>query len=122
ADRDAWLIQAGAANLVSGNAYLLGDANLDGKVDGQDFVIWNSHKFTFNSAWSAADFNADGMVNGGDYIVWNSNKFMQSGPVSAGVTPSFITHRPGREARSDDREAADSIDQLFGQPLAADWR
>ena len=32
-------------NLPSGNPYLLGDANLDGTVDGQDFLIWNSNKF-----------------------------------------------------------------------------
>ena len=41
ADRDAWLAQAGAENLPSQSAYLLGDANLDGTVDGQDFISWN---------------------------------------------------------------------------------
>ena len=41
ADRDQWLAAAGARNLPSGNAYSLGDSNLDGTVDGQDFVLWN---------------------------------------------------------------------------------
>ncbi len=75
ADRDAWLVLAGAANLPSGNAYLIGDANLDGTVDGVDFIAWNLHKFTNVAAWTAADFNADGTVDGQDFIAWNINKF-----------------------------------------------
>jgi hypothetical protein len=53
----------------------LGDANLDGFVDGLDFIIWNDHKFTAEAAWCAGDFNADGFVDGQDFIVWNANKF-----------------------------------------------
>ena len=75
ADRDAWLAEAGAAQLTSGNAYLLGDANLDGTVDGQDFVIWNANKFTAQPGWCAGDFSADGFVDGQDFVLWNSNKF-----------------------------------------------
>lgn len=37
-DRDVWLAVAGAEILPSGNAYLVGDANLDGTVDGLDLV------------------------------------------------------------------------------------
>ena len=74
-DRDAWLAIAGAANLPSGNAYLLGDANLDGAVDGVDFVAWNANKFTSMAEWSAGDFNADGVVDGADFLEWNVNKF-----------------------------------------------
>ena len=76
ADRDGWLALAGAANLPSGNAYLVGDANLDGAVDGLDFIAWNDNKFTSVAAWSAADFNASGSVDGQDFIIWNDNKFM----------------------------------------------
>ncbi len=78
ADRDAWLAEAGSVNLPSGNAYLLGDANLDGVVDGQDFIRWNSHKFTSTAKWSDGDFNADGVVDGQDFILWNTNKFEAS--------------------------------------------
>ena len=74
-DRDEWLLQAGAANLPSGNAYLLGDANLDGVVDVADFNAWNSNKFSPNSAWSAGDFTVDGVVDVADFNVWNANKF-----------------------------------------------
>ncbi|HEY6564388.1 MAG TPA: lysyl oxidase family protein, partial [Pirellulaceae bacterium] len=46
ADLDEWLALAGARNLTSGNAYLRGDGNLDGDVDGSDFNLWNANKFT----------------------------------------------------------------------------
>jgi hypothetical protein len=78
ADRDAWLAEAGAVNLPSANPYLLGDANLDGVVDGLDFGIWNAHKFTAVTAWSAGDFNATGTVDGQDFDIWNNNKFTGS--------------------------------------------
>ncbi len=55
---------------------LFGDSNLDFVVDGQDFIIWNSNKFSATSLWSHGDFNADGVVDGQDFIIWNTNKFM----------------------------------------------
>jgi hypothetical protein len=82
ADLDQWLTEAGALNQASGNPYLLGDANLDGVVDGSDFGIWNSHKFTSVAAWSAGDFNADGVVDGSDFGIWNLNKFASSDTLS----------------------------------------
>ncbi|MEM8677898.1 MAG: choice-of-anchor Q domain-containing protein [Planctomycetota bacterium] len=78
ADRDAWLVEAGAVNLPSGNPYLLGDANLDGIVDGQDFLVWNLNKFTATAAWSQSDFNADGQTDGQDFVIWNMFKFQES--------------------------------------------
>jgi hypothetical protein len=90
ADRDKWLARAGAVNLPSGNSYLLGDANLDGFVDGLDFIIWNSNKFTATPAWTAGDFNADGVVDGQDFIVWNTNKFM--GAAAALRNPVDLHH------------------------------
>lgn len=52
-----------------------GDANGDGVVDGQDFIIWNTNKFTAGTDWTTGDFNGDGITDGQDFIVWNSNKF-----------------------------------------------
>lgn len=75
ADLINWLGAAGNANLPNHNPYLEGDANLDGVVDGSDFVIWNSHKFTAAAAWCSGDFSADGVVDGLDFVIWNSNKF-----------------------------------------------
>ena len=80
-DLEAWLLQAGSWNLGEGHRYLEGDANLDGVVDGQDFVIWNGSKFTPTAAWCAGDFTADGLVDGQDFVAWNNNKFTSSLPV-----------------------------------------
>ena len=71
-------MEAGEANLGSGRRYLAGDANLDGVVDGQDFIAWNNNKFSNTAAWGAGDFNADGAVDGQDFIIWNNNKFQTS--------------------------------------------
>lgn len=74
-DRDVWLAQAGANQLESGNSYLLGDANLDGIVDGVDFLEWNANKFQETALWCAGDFNADGVTDGLDFLIWNEFKF-----------------------------------------------
>ena len=78
ADRDAWLVEAGAAELASGNPFLVGDANLDGVVDVSDFNRWNGNKFSMTSAWCSGDFNADGVVDVSDFNLWNGNKFSMS--------------------------------------------
>ena len=78
ADRDKWLVLAGAMNLPSGNPYLLADANLDGTVDEQDFGVWTGNKFTVTGKWSQADWNADGVTDGRDLLYWNAHKFQTS--------------------------------------------
>jgi hypothetical protein len=83
-DLDAWLVEGGANNpaQTGGNPFLLGDANLDGFVDGLDFIEWNDHRFTTDSAWCHGDFNADGFIDGLDFILWNGNRFQSSGNAS----------------------------------------
>jgi arabinogalactan endo-1,4-beta-galactosidase len=55
---------------------LLGDANLDGKVNGADFAILATN---FNaaasgpSAWDQGDFNYDGKINGADFAALAAN-------------------------------------------------
>ncbi|MEM8680104.1 MAG: hypothetical protein AAGF97_12190 [Planctomycetota bacterium] len=83
ADLTLWREVAGAANNASGGPFLVGDANLDGVVDGQDFIAWNNNKFTDTALWSGGDFTADGIVDGQDFIAWNNSKFLAS---DAGVT------------------------------------
>ncbi|MEM7311660.1 MAG: hypothetical protein AAF497_00775 [Planctomycetota bacterium] len=78
ADRDAWLAEAGEANLGPGKTYLLGDATLDGVVDVSDFGIWNGNKLTNTGTWCEADFNADGVTDVSDFGIWNGNKFTSS--------------------------------------------
>lgn len=74
-DVDSWRAEAGAANLGAGRVYKPGDANLDANVDGTDFGLWNSNKFTANKDWCKGNFNADGVTDGSDFGVWNANKF-----------------------------------------------
>ncbi len=80
ADVGVWLVEGGAANpaTTGGNPFLRGDANLDGIVDGQDFIEWNSHKFSSDTAWTGGNFNGDAITDGQDFIAWNSHKFMSS--------------------------------------------
>ncbi len=132
ADVDAWCAEAGAINLTSGNPYLVGDANLDGFVDGSDFVAWNNNKFTTVAAWTAADFNADGTVDGQDFTLWNANKFMSAD--SAGRSELFAAdideeapfwpfevHHEDHEVEHDVRFDAQHVD-LGGSVVAEQTR
>ena len=54
----------------------LGDANLDGVVDGSDFNRWNDNKFaTCYTTWGAGDFNGDGAADGSDFNIWSLRRF-----------------------------------------------
>jgi len=90
-DRNEWLERAGEINLSSGNSYLLGDANLDGSVDGQDFIAWNASKFTDQAAWTKGDFDVNGTIDGQDFILWNANKFTSVGQANAVPEPTGST-------------------------------
>ena len=85
-DQDVWLQRAGQRNI--GAAYLLGDADLNGAVGGEDFIIWNLNKFTSNSHWCDGNFNGDTAVDGFDFIFWNDNKFTSSDTLVIDSLPS----------------------------------
>ena len=51
-----------------------GDGNMDGLVDGLDYIGWSNHYGT-GQAWSEGEFNGDGVVDGLDYILWSNNYF-----------------------------------------------
>jgi hypothetical protein len=55
---------------------LLGDANLDGAVNGSDFAILASNFNKAVSGWDQGDFNYDGAANGADFasLAANFNK------------------------------------------------
>jgi hypothetical protein len=65
---------------------LLGDTNLDAKVNGTDFDIMATN---FNQAvtngWDQGDFNYDGKVNGNDFVLLadNFNQFASQSAVSS---------------------------------------
>ena len=61
-DLVAWLDRAGTEDTQSvtgGNPFIVGDANLDGTNDGQDFIQWNNGKFTNNTDWCGNDNGHD---------------------------------------------------------------
>ena len=85
-----WADPGNPAGLSSGQVEvmytLLGDANLDGKVNGTDFNLMAAN---FNQAvtdgWDKGDFNYDGKVNGSDFVLLadNFNQFASQSAVSA---------------------------------------
>lgn len=90
ADLAEWLTVAGPQRGLAG-PILVGDANLDGTVDGTDFLAWNTNKFSDPDidAYCGGDFNASGFVDGQDFLEWNTNKFTSSG-ISPVPEPSSI--------------------------------
>ena len=54
-------------------AAYLGDANLDGCVDGLDYNSWSGHYRMAGMTWLEADYNGDTMVDGLDYNNWSLN-------------------------------------------------
>ena len=69
---------AGAANLPSGNPYLLGDADLNGVVDFLDFNIWAANRFTSDPSYCSGDFDASGVIDFLDFNIWAANRFQSS--------------------------------------------
>jgi arabinogalactan endo-1,4-beta-galactosidase len=82
---------AGSGQIIVEYA-LLGDANLDGAVNGVDFGILAANFNKGVSAWDQGDFNYDSAVNGIDfgYLAVNFNKGSNGGAaVSAGDLASL---------------------------------
>ncbi len=65
----------------------LGDANLDGIVDGQDFDAWHDNLFFFATGWEYGDFNGDGNTDAGDFNIWNDNRGLAGSPPDFASVP-----------------------------------
>jgi len=65
---------------------LLGDANLDGLVNGSDFNILAANFNQSITGWDQGDFNYDGLVNASDFnaLAANFNQGVSGADVSAG--------------------------------------
>ena len=64
---------------------LLGDANLDGKVNGEDFTLMASNfNDSVTAGWDEGDFNYSNSVNGEDFVLLadNFNQFASQSAVS----------------------------------------
>ena len=65
---------------------LLGDANLDGKVNGTDFnLMATNFNQMVTAGWDKGDFDYNGKVNGNDFVLLadNFNQFASQSAVSA---------------------------------------
>jgi sialidase-1 len=70
--------------VVSNAIAILGDYNLDGRVDAADYTVWRD---TLGSNLSlAADGNGNGIVDSGDFDVWKSGFGDGSGSGAGGST------------------------------------
>ena len=52
---------------------LLGDANLDGTVNSEDFTLFSNHLGQSGMSWDEGDFNYDGTVNSEDFTLLSDN-------------------------------------------------
>src|SRR6185437_10730046 len=74
-----------------------GDANLDGRIDADDYFQIDSHvNDTVNSdmSYRNGDFNYDGVVNGDDYFIIDSNFGAQGAGFSDGAALSGVSSVP----------------------------
>jgi autotransporter-associated beta strand protein len=66
-------VSVGASDVLVMYTYA-GDANLNGKIDGDDYFAIDSHlAFPASASWSNGDFNYDGKINGDDYFLIDAN-------------------------------------------------
>ena len=90
-DVQSWLELAGPILHPIGEAFQMGDADLDGDVDARDWKL-SFLKYEPHSAWSRfRDFNADGFNDVSDFNIWNGNRFR---------TPAAAPSQRGRIPRA----------------------
>jgi formylglycine-generating enzyme required for sulfatase activity len=66
--------QLNASSKVTVSVLAPGDFNGDGKVDGVDFLIWQSHyPMSSGATCDHGDANGDGKVDGVDFLIWQAN-------------------------------------------------
>jgi hypothetical protein len=81
---------------------LLGDANLDGTVNGVDFGIVAANFNKSITAWDQGDFNYDGIDNGVDFGFLSAN-FNQGANIAAAITAGPISPvNPGHKTKPAD--------------------
>jgi hypothetical protein len=73
---------------------LPGDFNLDGKVDGVDFLNWQSHYgTTSNATFLQGDANGDGKVDGVDFLAWQASYRGGGSAMTVAPEPASLQRR-----------------------------
>ena len=89
---NVWSSGSGVQDLSALRNWLVaGDANLDGSVDGGDFLAWQRGYGKANPSFTDGDFNGDGVVDGADLDVWRT-------AVASGAQPAPANVPEGRAA------------------------
>jgi len=93
ADSKDGVVAGLAPNQIEVKYTLLGDANLDGLVNGSDFNILAANFNQSITGWDQGDFNYDGLVNAADFNVLaaNFNQGVSGADVSAGDVAALDT-------------------------------
>jgi hypothetical protein len=60
-----------------------GDANMDGKVNADDYALADRGLAKHLTGWTNGDFNYDGTIDGGDYLLMDRVYIQQGSPLSA---------------------------------------
>ncbi len=68
----------------------IGDANLDGIVNGSDYTLIDNGLNNALTGWHNGDFNYDGLVNGDDYTLID-NSYNTQGPSLAALATSMVS-------------------------------
>jgi autotransporter-associated beta strand protein len=69
----------------------VGDANLDGKVDGSDYSRIDNGYLHHLTGWFNGDFNYDGVVNGSDYTLIDNAFNMQNAAITGLIAPPNVS-------------------------------
>ncbi len=99
----------------------LGDANLDGVVDGSDYTKIDAAFGTTVGGWANGDFNQDHLIDGSDYTLIDNAFNTQSLPL---LPASQIASATGLIAASSSfRQAASGLSPYFAQstPIVASF-
>jgi hypothetical protein len=62
-----------------------GDANLDRRVDTEDFWLWLENNFQAGTDWEQANFNGDGVTDVSDFNIWFAHRFTETGEAESAV-------------------------------------
>jgi hypothetical protein len=67
---------------------LLGDANLDGRIGGDDYAALDAGSVAGTGWWAEGDFNYDGVVDQQDYLLIDRSLAWQDGSVPTALLES----------------------------------